>query len=359
MEDERIWVLWGKEQAGELDEEEAKELKDLIERLPDADRPAPLVQYLWQLSLKPYPDEQIGEEPWERISASIGEPVRHRVNPVRSINFRRVAARAAIAAILVVLAGVGFYQFYYRTFANDQSSHLLNQVITQPDSKSQVELPDGTTVWLNKQSRLTYNSESFGTKHREVTLVGEAFFDVRRNESVPFIISTNDIKITVKGTAFNVKAYPDSKVVETALVRGLIEITTKKDPDRKILLRPNEKFTLDRTEEAAVAVPRQQRDSAAFISYTVTRLKNPVGIEPSETAWMKQRLVFNGETMEELAPKLESWYNIRITFQDPKLKSKRFSGIVEKETLEQALKAMQLSSAFRYKINGDQLTLGL
>ncbi|RYY58874.1 MAG: DUF4974 domain-containing protein, partial [Chitinophagaceae bacterium] len=114
-----------------------------------------------------------------------------------------------------------------------------------------------------------------------------------------------------------------------------------------------------RKEETTPATTNAFRDSAAFISYTVTRLKNSQGTEPAETAWMKQRLVYNDETFEELAPKLESWYNLRVVFQDPKLKKKRFTGVLEKENLEQLLRIMQLSSAFDYKIQGDQLLLGL
>ena len=352
IDEDRLWILWAKQQTEELNNDEQAELRRLMEQLPPEARPTATTGDVWNLPLKPYPDEILPVTTWQRIAQ-----VTHSSKAVTRRLGSAYRAAAAIAVLLMLAAGIGYYELVRKQ--QNQFSQKLNQVITEPDSKSQVELPDGTTVWLNRQSTLTYNNEGFGTGHREVTLVGEAFFDVKRNESVPFIINTSDIRIKVKGTAFNVKSYPDAKLVETSLVRGLIEITTRKDPDRTILLRPNEKFTLNRKEETSPNNRNIVHDSAAFISYTVTRLKNSQGTEPAETAWMKQRLVYNDETFEELAPKLESWYNIRIVFQDPRLKKKRFTGVLEKESLDQLLRIMQLSSEFDYTISGDELLLGL
>ena len=85
-----------------------------------------------------------------------------------------------------------------------------NEVSTQPGSKSKIQLPDGSTVWLNAGSKLTYTKD-FGKEIREVTLIGEAFFDVTKMKEKPFIIHTSSINIKVLGTAFNVKAYPEDK----------------------------------------------------------------------------------------------------------------------------------------------------
>ncbi len=358
MEDERLWILWGKQKCGELEPEEADELLRLMEVLPASTLHNEMLEFVWKSSLDPYPPEELPLLSWNKIEQAI-DPVE---KPAKKRFFLQ-HRKWAIAASLIICAGLLYTRYQYRQDANNPAypERMPNKVITQPDSKSQIELSDGTTVWLNKNSRLTYSNDFFGQKHREVALLGEAFFDVRKNESLPFIITTSDIRITVKGTAFNVKAYPESKRIETSLVRGLIEISTKKDPDRKILLKPNEKFilSLDQKNDGSGSRIMTQKDTAAFLSYEVTRLKTAPGMEPAETAWMNQQLYFNDNSFEELAPKLESWYNIKITFRNEQLKKVRFSGVVEKETIGELMHVLQLSSKFTYKISGDQLWLEL
>lgn len=362
IDDERFWILWSKRKTEELTSAESTELTGLMEKLAVSGIRLDLVDQLWNAHLQPYPTENISELPWQRMQGQLfpAEPNQPAiVQGTAAPRKIRIMRRWLVAAsVLLLLAGSMFVFQWIRPLAS--SGKQLNQVMTEPDSKSQVELPDGTTVWLNKGSKLTYSTDFFGEKHRVVNLVGEAFFDVKKNESVPFIIHTDEIQITVKGTAFNVKAYPGSKRVEAALVRGLIEISTRGDADRQILLRPNEKFTLDLDQSPNGKDERKfpGNDSSSSLSYAITRLKSFPGNEPAETAWMNQRLYFNDESLGDLAPKLESWYNVKIRFADEALRNKRFSGVVEKESLLELLKVLQLSSTFRYKIEGDLLIIG-
>ena len=111
-------------------------------------------------------------------------------------------------------------------------------------------LPDGSTVWLNAGSRLTYDS-LYGTTLREVTLSGEAYFDVVKNPKKPFIIHTGKINIRVLGTVFNVKSYPEEQTIETSLIKGSIEVSFPSQPSKKIILKPNQKLIIDKTETNA------------------------------------------------------------------------------------------------------------
>src|SRR5581483_8483105 len=135
----------------------------------------------------------------------------------------RLGAVLAAAGVLGAVAIGGWYMSGRKAQHAGVDAHPMNQVVTQAGSKTRVALPDGTQVWLNGSSQLTYGNTSFGTDEREVTLSGEAFFDVVKNEKLPFIIHTKDMTIRVLGTAFTVKAYPRDKTVETALIRGLVE----------------------------------------------------------------------------------------------------------------------------------------
>ena len=118
-----------------------------------------------------------------------------------------------------------------------------NEVTTNNGSKSKLVLPDGSTVWLNADSKLTYEKD-FGPAGREVSLEGEAYFDVKKMPGVPFIIHTKVIQVKVVGTAFNVKSYSDEPTTETSLVRGQVEITVNKRPGDKYILLPNNKLVV-------------------------------------------------------------------------------------------------------------------
>jgi len=255
-------------------------------------------------------------------------------------------ARWLVAASVVIIAGAGVF------FALNQKNtgkNFTQSVTIAASSKKQLTLPDGTQVWLNSNSELLYDKKSFGKKYREIQLIGEAFFDVTHDMEHPFIIHAATINITVKGTAFNVKAYPGQKKVETSLIRGLVEITTQQDPERKILLKPNEKISVSTDKESKQ--PLKETEAPLFaISKLHIDEKN---ILP-ETVWMNTSLSFDNEPLEKLAPKLESWFSVTIHINDDAFKTKRFSGMIQGETLEQTLDALKLSYPFSYSIkNGE------
>lgn len=345
MSTDRFWILLGKKQSGEATAEELQELASLMEAGAPAGFAHEVLDRIWEA---PFTAPAAGEG-WERVAAGI------RGGKVKRLPGRPVWKRWLAAAGILLLAGAGTLFFLQRQ-SRLQPERASNNVITQAGSKSKIELPDGTAVWLNGSSRLSYSMDVFGKKNREVSLTGEAFFDVAPGAQHPFIIHTRAIDIVVLGTAFNVKAYPASPVVEAALVRGAIEITTRKHPDRKILLKPNEKFIL--SVDTATAQGSAAQDSPAFSSYSISTLRRDSGQSPVETVWMNSRLVFNEDSFEQLAPKLEAWFNIQVHFMDDHIKQRKFSGIIEKETLEQTLKALQLSYRFRYRIEGNRLWLG-
>ena len=343
MNSERIWELLAKKKTDELNADELAELEELVRDTPGTVTNE-IMDKVWETPLRSLPEMNPGSDTWNRIQNRINRPS-------RVLAMKPWMAAAAITAI--VATTVLFY--FNRTIpSGDVAANIQNRITTEPLSKTKIELPDGTQVWLNGSSQLTYNSDDFGKKNREVQLSGEAFFDVVRNTERPFIIHTGPINITVKGTAFNVKAYPGQKNIETALIRGLIEITTDQDPERKILVRPNEKIIFPITPPAYTEIPENKEDNSL---YTITRLHKDVHEVLPETVWMKKKLQFNNETFEELAPKLESWYAVTIHFRDSAITSKRFSGVIEKETLEQTLQAMKIASAFNYAIKNDEVLI--
>ena len=227
-----------------------------------------------------------------------------------------------------------------------------------------MQLPDGTVVLLNSGSKLTYNKD-FGKGIREVTLVGEGYFDVTRNKEVPFIIHTSNIDIKVLGTVFNVKAYPEDKRTETSLIHGSIEVTIKNRPNDKIILSPSEKLVVENSvnlskEITAPAAEMNVPPSEPAINtlMSVNKLKyDPADSTVAETQWIDNKLVFRDESFDELAARLERWYNVSIEIKDKRLQQRRFSGIFENETIEQALEALKESLPFRYEIKGTNIII--
>ena len=340
MNTERIWVLLAKRKSGEATDDELTELNDLLQS-EEENTENEIVDKIWNAPLQPLPEMKPGEDLWKRIKGNMNEPV------LKPLIFGRIVRWTAAAAIVTAIIATG-------AFLNRQQKHrdiaFTQNVTTQPSAKKHLVLPDGTNVWLNSNSTLSLNDKSFGKKYREVKLVGEAFFDVTKDAVHPFIIHASSINITVKGTAFNVKAFPGQKNVETSLIRGLVEITTLQDPERKILLRPNEKISVSAQRES-IKKAEIKTEEPLFV---ITKLHADEQHVVPETAWMNNSLSFDNESLAQLAPKLESWFSVTIHI-DESMMNTHFSGTITQETLRQTLDAMKLSSAFSYEIKNNEV----
>lgn len=347
---DRVWVLLAKKKTGEASAAELLELDRLMEQQELRGHSSEVIDKIWEAPLVGNPELRPGARVWEKLEKRMAQGVPYRLMTGRSWRWVAAASVVLVAGAATVLSG-GHKKAVPTAEIAAKKPNLYS---TQPGSKSKLDLPDGTQVWLNGNSRLTVGDGPFGSNSREVYLSGEAFFDVAKNEKVPFHIHTGTIDITVLGTAFNVKAYPGEKNVEAALVRGLIEITTHHDPDRKIILKPNEKIIIPT--DTAKAGARGVQTIAASV-YAITSLHQGKSGILADTVWMQRKLEFDDEPFSELAPKMEAWFDIKIRFGSETVKSKRFSGVIEKETLEETLKDLRLSAPFSYSISGNELLI--
>jgi transmembrane sensor len=339
MDSDRIWILIARKKAGEASPQELAELEALRGNMAYSGE---IMDKIWESPIHSIPEMKVSSGLWDRVEKRL-EPAA----PVRRL-FPRTAWAAAACLLIIGLSWVFFRQSGGRKTAT-AFTPSLNTVTTKPLSKVKQQLPDGTQVWLNGNSQLTYSTAEFGKTRREVVLTGEAFFDVVKNEQAPFIIHAINVNITVMGTAFNVKAYPQQRNVETSLIRGLIEITTRQDPERKILVKPNEKIIIPETDsEKPVA------DNGPAL-YSIARLQKDAHQLVSETAWMQSRLSFDNESFEQIAPKMDSWYSVSIHFADSAIARRRFSFVIEKESLVQTLEALKISYPFDYRIKGSEI----
>lgn len=272
---------------------------------------------------------------------------------------RKWLKRAKVGGITTILGVLAYYIIGIGIFHSDGTAAnklkpTQNEVKVSFGSKSKVQLPDGTQVWINSGSKLTY-SGSFKGSLREVFLDGEAYFDVVHDENRPFIVHTSNIDIKVLGTTFNVKAYDVDKSIEATLIHGSIEVVNRSQPDApKVMLKPYEKIIFIKNSDLAADNAellntndlKEINSSSSILIKTLPKNITDSGIH--ETSWLYNKLIFDEEKMTDVATKLERWYNVKIEITDEQIKNYRISGTFIDETIEQALYDIQLLIPFKY-----------
>lgn len=317
--------------AGEATPSELEELRRLGEKHPEDQYLLEILSEYWKTP-GPLPDEEDlhSDAHFRHIIEAAEDAL---IIPIH----RRPLRMAAVAILTGLLIGAGAWWTFYRPAPRTLLPVSKQEVAVKPGTRSRLLLPDGTSVWLNSDSKLTYDNH-FGGDTREVTLEGEAFFDVAKSPGHPFIVHTTGIDIRVLGTTFNVKSYPREATFEATLIRGKIEVVKS---DARIVLVPYEKLVLDKTADARAARPASGPEAA------ITRV--PPSLPDSaiaETGWVYDKLVFDGETFTEMAAKMERWFNVKIVIQDPGVAALRFHVTFEHETIGQVLSALQVISSF-------------
>jgi transmembrane sensor len=229
-------------------------------------------------------------------------------------------------------------------------------------AKSSIVLPDGSKVWLNAGTQLTYD-ENYGKKTRTLLLTGEAYFDVAHDKRHPFIVNASGLKIRALGTRFNVKAYPEEPSVMTTLEEGKIDIQIMENRGGagNIVLLPNEKFIYQKASGAfekssGKTNPAERAPKMAKKASSMGIIEKNVHTE-LYTSWKDKRWIIEGETLGKLSPMLERRYNIKIGFRDEILKHYSFTGTIEKETIEQIMNALKLTAPIGFEINKDSVIL--
>jgi len=235
-------------------------------------------------------------------------------------------------------------------YQNYVSQRLFSQVIEVPlGGKSNIYLADGTEVLLNAGSQLKYNA-SFGQRKREVIIEGEAYFKVAKNPDMPFVVKTSDLIVKAYGTEFNVKAYAEDKVIETTLIEGSISVQKSKSPtgkkQKEFFLKPNEQVRYHIADKKSGEANKSKK---LFISRNIDT--------DIYTAWINDRIYVKSEPLSSLIIRLERKYNVNIHFESQELETMRFSGVLENETIEQVMKAIQLAAPVQFRIKNREIWL--
>jgi transmembrane sensor len=333
MKKDKFLALLSKKLSEEISDAEnevlAKEIESNQQYKQTADR---LVKYFRRSKTKKSKTDQL-RNTWAMIVKAEQEGFQGTFdyNEPKKTNFRSNSLlKIAAIFILGILSMILWDQFYKHPSLQENENYTTNS------QKSFKLLEDGTKVWLNENSSITFNN-AFGKQKREITLQGEAYFDVVKNTEVPLFIHVNNIDIVVKGTAFNVNAYRENSTIEVALARGLIEVSNRLDQTEKVLLKPNEKLI----------IPYNIKNGHLG-KFKVIQI--PPLVLFKETKWTSDTLIFKKQKLKDLAIQMERKYALTIEIQSEKLSEKRFSGVFTDETIEQALEALKLSYPLTYVI---------
>ena len=370
MEQEYVWNLIGKKISGESSEGELYELENLLRSNPELHYPMQTIIDLWNPA--PIQNQEEVAKAYNRHLDRLREQNIDFGPPVHPFSFHpdkkstkssKIKFTGLAFLIILLIAFVFWYPGFYKRSINPTSldesvQKTSSEISTKSGSKTKVILPDGTLVWINADSKLIYD-KNYGNSIREVSLTGEAFFDVVKNKEKPFIIHTGKIEIRVLGTAFNVKSYPGEKTIETSLVRGSIEVTFKDRPSEKVILKPNEKLVVANEYPSALSTNKPSVKKANLPIVQISHLSYYEKLDSTvvETAWVQNKLIFQDESFESLARRLERWYGVTISFKDPEMEELHFTGIFINESILQALNALKVSSNFNFKIEGKNISI--
>jgi transmembrane sensor len=287
--------------------------------------------------------------------------------PAKEIRLRLPSLLKIAASLLVLVAlGISGILFFPRNKEVTLNTACVETSVPK-GSRSLIILPDGSSVWLNSDTRFRY-SVDFGKTERKVFLEGEGYFKVAKNSKIAFQVITSDISVKALGTAFNVKAYKDEENIETTLEEGQVSInllnhggnTKHSEP---VLLKPKQ-TAIYKKQAGDVAVVDDRKQTVSQVK--PAPVKKPVEIPLTVinvddtrlyTSWKDPRWVFKNEKLSSLAPKLERRYDVKITFIDKAAEEYAFNGILLEESLEQVLAAIQLTSPIRYEIKLKQVNL--
>ncbi|SDE44332.1 FecR family protein [Mucilaginibacter pineti] len=208
---------------------------------------------------------------------------------------------------------------------------LWNTITTPKGGQWQIVLPDGSKVWLNAASSLTF-PEHFTGNVRKVQLQGEAYFEVAHNKSMPFHVSSLKQDVEVLGTHFNVNAYDDNPTIKTTLLEGAVKIT-RPEKNGSQILKP---------------------DQEAILSVNDIKINN---VDAQDAvAWKEGVFLFNDDQLDDIMKRISRWYDVEVEFKDREIKKDRFSGTVSRfAQISQVLRKLEVLGGVAFKIEGRKI----
>lgn len=211
---------------------------------------------------------------------------------------------------------------------NAAGANEFNTLSTAKGETYNVNLPDGTQVWLNAASALTYPARFTGTD-RKVTLTGEGYFEVAKDKAHPFKVATDQQEVTVLGTHFNVNAYKNEIATKTTLLEGSVKVSFGNNDQ---IIKPGQQATLNTN-----SIKIQDIDTELA------------------TAWKNNKFIFDGDDIQYILRMVERWYNVEIEYRGPVSKEKFYGAVSRYENVSEVLKTLDYDGKVHFKIEGRKI----
>ncbi|MVN90593.1 FecR family protein [Mucilaginibacter aquatilis] len=219
----------------------------------------------------------------------------------------------------------GGYIKYRKHLALNAETLVYHTITTPVGKRYQIELSDGSRVWLNAQSSIKF-PVAFSKQNRDVTITGECYFEVAKNNEAPFSVFANGTVVRVLGTHFNVSAYPEDKLVQTTLLEGAVQLT---NGESTLKLKPGE-----------VGVANLSNKSLKSSEADVT----------DAMAWKSGLFIFKDENIQNVMKTAGRWYGVEVEIAD-EVKQKSFYGTISRNrSLEDFMQLLKLTEGINYAI---------
>ncbi len=247
----------------------------------------------------------------------------------KSNSVRRIFTVFSKIAAILFIPIIILFTIQYSGRISRESEITYNEIYAPPGSRTMFTLPDGSKGWLNGDSYLRY-PQSFKRKSRTVSLRGEAFFNVVTNPDRPFIVTSKNLDIVAKGTAFNVNSWGQNAGVRVTLVHGKLEIYQKKSSKLSLIatLKPSQLLNYSRDESASYI---KDVDVNKYV------------------CWTEGKLIFRDDPFSEVVKRISQWYNVNIIIKDERLKTYTYVATFQDESLDEVLKMLKISAPINYK----------
>ena len=323
--EDKYWDLMTKSLSGNLDADEEQELEAWLASHPDNENHLRELREIWSQSghyKKAFqPDKQ---QAWRNITSTLElQGAERKIAPVR-----RISILYKVAAIAILILSIWMFQRYSATPEWVEIATI--------EKAQEIQLPDGTKIWLNPNSNLRYIEKMQMEKERKVELSGIAFFEVAHDPQKPFLIQAQKTETRVLGTSFNVDAREENDIVKVSVITGKVQFNDAKDDNRKIILEAGAEGVFRKSDHSL------QKDAVKNSNFLF---------------WKTRKLDFSNTTLQEVVKELGDKYGVAFVIDDPRLSNKRITTTFENQSISEIIKELEVLLDATISNNGKTYTI--
>ncbi len=346
---DKIWTVIVKYLDDSMSDDDHQRLQNWLNKDAKNRKVLASIEKLWEATDRQdkeslFRDSEL-EKDWWRISEHIQnrETKKHnkRIWHIQKISGRKsvLFSLLKVAAVILVAALSALFTLQFASDSKkSDNAPVIREIVTQRGERANVQLSEGTKVYLNADSKL-FKPENFSTDRRVVELTGQAYFEVIPDPERPFVIKSNGLEIEVLGTSFDVNSYEENSEFMVSVREGRVEIRREKTG--------TEKLTLNAGEVGTYSIPTKK--------FTVKTIED-FGLY---NGWMNGRLVFNNHSIHDVMKRIERWYDITVHWEieNSEYNNKRLTADLKTKSIRDLMDVISTTTGISYEIDNDIITV--